>query len=265
MLCAVHLAAQIPNGGFEDWTSGNPDYWLTNNAPGFAVPLTQETPSHSGTYAIRGEVVNSPGGAIAPLLAANDSFGNGFPITQAHGSLSFYYKLNTTNTAMIVSIGISDTGGVPIGAGGLVLDGTVSSFTSITIPIYYINTDNAAHAYITVMLADTQSGTPNVGDYFVMDDVTFTGFVGVPMSIASRARVYPNPASETVTVAVEGGGTGDALLLLYDIDGRFLRSMAAEVPGKFEWQLPVADLPQGIYNVLVLGETQDWQTRLIRQ
>ncbi len=29
--------AQIPNAGFEQWTAGEPDGWITSNAPGVAA------------------------------------------------------------------------------------------------------------------------------------------------------------------------------------------------------------------------------------
>jgi len=49
----LELCAQVPNGGFENWTSGNPDSWLVNNVVGFGVPVTQVTPSYSGSYALK--------------------------------------------------------------------------------------------------------------------------------------------------------------------------------------------------------------------
>jgi hypothetical protein len=79
LLFATPLVAQIPNAGFENWTSGNPDDWLTNNVPTLVAPVTQETPSYSGTYALRGEVLTFAGSPYAPVLASTDMSANGFP------------------------------------------------------------------------------------------------------------------------------------------------------------------------------------------
>src|SRR5262245_33366186 len=82
-------AQNVPNGGFEAWTAGEPDSWLTSNIPTFATPVTQETPPYAGTFAVRGTVVTSIAGPVPPLVASTDLSGNGFPISQAYGTFSF--------------------------------------------------------------------------------------------------------------------------------------------------------------------------------
>ena len=54
---SLTVSAQIPNAGFENWTGGNPDGWISNNVPGFIETITQSNNAHSGSYAVRGEVV----------------------------------------------------------------------------------------------------------------------------------------------------------------------------------------------------------------
>ena len=50
--------AQIPNPGFETWSGvvGNetPAGWITDNIPGFAVPITKTATAHSGSLALQG-------------------------------------------------------------------------------------------------------------------------------------------------------------------------------------------------------------------
>lgn len=43
LLLALGGQAQVPNGGFEDWTAGNPNGWLTPNVPGF-LPQSPNLP-----------------------------------------------------------------------------------------------------------------------------------------------------------------------------------------------------------------------------
>jgi hypothetical protein len=54
--------AQIPNPGFETWSgvvgTETPTGWVTDNIPGFAVPITKTTAAHSGSFALKGDVVN---------------------------------------------------------------------------------------------------------------------------------------------------------------------------------------------------------------
>jgi hypothetical protein len=50
-------AQVIPNGGFENWTNGNPDNWRTNNAPSVYLPITQSSTAYSGSYSAMGTII----------------------------------------------------------------------------------------------------------------------------------------------------------------------------------------------------------------
>src|ERR1035437_107968 len=48
------LAQNVPNGGFESWTSGVPDNWYADNIPTIAVPVTQSSVAHTGSSSVMG-------------------------------------------------------------------------------------------------------------------------------------------------------------------------------------------------------------------
>src|SRR5437870_13827956 len=55
VLAAFSLRAQVPNGGFEQWTNLEPDEWVTNSCPFCRPPfdtyvVKQDSDSYSGTY-----------------------------------------------------------------------------------------------------------------------------------------------------------------------------------------------------------------------
>ncbi|MFZ7122478.1 MAG: hypothetical protein ACO1HA_01995, partial [Bacteroidota bacterium] len=111
------LFAQIPNAGFETWTSGNPDSWLSNNVPGTYTPVTQSADVHSGTSAARGEIVDFFGSAVPPLLYVANG-GGGFPVTQDYTSLIGWYKGNVLNNDIIqITIAAYDASNNPVGGG----------------------------------------------------------------------------------------------------------------------------------------------------
>jgi len=90
LFCATILSAQtVPNGGFEDWSGGEPVDWTTNNVPGIPV-LTQTQPGHSGSYAIRGRGIEFQRENFGPNLISGLN-GFGIPVTTDYHRLSFFF------------------------------------------------------------------------------------------------------------------------------------------------------------------------------
>jgi Secretion system C-terminal sorting domain len=70
-LSIIKLFGQIPNSGFENWTTGNPDGWTTTNPNLFVSNVNMVTTSHSGAIACEGIVVYGVNGI--PNIDATDS------------------------------------------------------------------------------------------------------------------------------------------------------------------------------------------------
>ena len=90
-ICTMFLGAQtVPNSGFEAWTDGEPDEWTTNNLE-ISTTISQSDDSNSGTYAVRGQVVERGGDNLGPLLVSgyNDL---GIPVSEKYDQCSFYYN-----------------------------------------------------------------------------------------------------------------------------------------------------------------------------
>src|SRR5687767_367321 len=82
--------AQVPNGGFENWTDCTPDFWATSSACGVFEPVTKNTLAHSGSFAARGEVLSLFGQIVAPLLQSGEDAA-GVPISQRYASVDGFY------------------------------------------------------------------------------------------------------------------------------------------------------------------------------
>ena len=114
---ALTAHAQIPNPGFENWTSGNPDGWGTSNAfPAGMINVTQTTDCHSGSYAVRGDVINFFGTPMGPAIQSGPG-GKGFPVSEQYHSLELYYKFTPIGgDKFSVNVGLKKAG-VPIAQG----------------------------------------------------------------------------------------------------------------------------------------------------
>ncbi len=209
LVSAILVMAQnpIPNAGFENWTNGQPDGWITSNSPGLVSPITQSSNSHSGSSAFRGETVNFFGVPYVPTAYAGNEIGGvfGFPISQRYGSLGGYYQFTPagTNVAVItvVTYSIQGTDTVGMGAGSVVLGGTGSGYAPFSFPIEYVpGISGPDLAAISVTIGDTTTnGQINVGSVLYLDDLQFGAVTGInenkaPVAVSPELdQNYPNP------------------------------------------------------------------------
>src|SRR6266496_2194755 len=230
LLCCIAFsfiqAQNVPNGGFETWASGNPASWLTNNIPTVATTITQTTPSHGGTWAAKGIGVTTSSGDLAPFLASTDMSGNGFAVTQAYSTLSFYYKTNLTGSnALAVLVSMTDASSNGVGVGVMIYTGNVSSFTLATVPIYYSGSNPVECTIEFTIFDTTSSGNPTVGNYFIVDDLSLSGLASVQENASAMniANVYPNPANHSASVQYNLSSKSEVRIQVLNTQGKIVR------------------------------------------
>jgi hypothetical protein len=96
-------------------------------------------------------------------------------------------------------------------------------------------------------------------------DLSFTqspaNAVGTENIEAPSIKMYPNPSSGTTTIALESGHNGWELKLS-DLSGKIL--LAERIPsGAEQWRLELDRLPVGSYQLLLVGDRERHQMRLI--
>lgn len=98
-------------------------------------------------------------------------------------------------------------------------------------------------------------------------------FQGAPSAVeeivpkADAATVFPNPASEYATINLDNSVTGIAQLLLYDVKGRMVKNISAEMrkANRYEWMFPVSDIETGLYHARITCGDKQWQTKIVKQ
>ena len=119
---ALPLQAQIQNGSFENWSSGEPVGWFTNNIPQLsAYPVAQSSFSHSGSSSLKGEVVEVDAGGqqfpYAPNLASGDENNNYFPFHSTPDVIKGLYNFQPVGGDGLQASVVIGTGSTALGSG----------------------------------------------------------------------------------------------------------------------------------------------------
>ena len=248
--------AQIPNGDFENWTNGNPDNWITDNALGIATPITQSTDKHGGSYAARGEVLSIAGNPFPGYLYNYGESGRGFPIGQRYSQLDGYYKLTTTGTDKFL-VWVYFWSGEQVIAGNYGWFNAASSYTKFSVPLIYFTNDTPDSATIWITASqDTSQGnaTASIGTVFFVDDLSFSGTAtGVednsqPLSFKLNQN-YPNPFNPTTTISYSIPRSSFVTLKVYDILGNEVAALVNgdKAAGNYRIEFNGSKLASGVY------------------
>lgn len=266
LLFAPGVSAQVVNGGFENWTGGNPDGWNTLNFPGYYVPITQSTSSHSGSYAMQGSVVTYLDVAVPPLPS------NRSPVSQRYAYLTGYYRFTPAG---------ADTFGVAVTmltqmtpmAGGIFMTGaTVSSYTQFSVPLTYGSDQVPDSCLIQIFIAN--EGAVHVGSTFLVDDLSLSGTAnsveterGIPAKYDLHQN-YPNPFNPSTTISYDLPLRSHVSLAIFNTLGQQLVQLVNEEmeTGHHEVNFNAAGLSSGVYFYRLLarplggGQARDYET-----
>jgi hypothetical protein len=250
--------AQIPNSGFESWTTGNPDNWVTSNVAPLFVTVTQSSTAHSGSSAARGTVVLFYTTGMAPVLQSGPG-GTGFRCTSRPTSIDGYYQFHSVggdrfgvNTALYKG-GIA---GTVIGNAASANATEVTSWTKFSVPFSYASSDNPDTCIIQIQIVGPVTGTDfHVGSYFLLDDLALAGVTGVEGSPATTSKTTaflesaPNPFAKTTTVAFTLAQRSSVMLQVFDTQGRMVATLL-EGPmdaGQHQASWDASQQPSGLY------------------
>ncbi|MDR3667423.1 MAG: T9SS type A sorting domain-containing protein [Ignavibacteriaceae bacterium] len=263
------FAQNVPNGGFESWTSGNPDNWFADNIASIATPVTQSTTAHSGSYSAKGAVINTIGGLIGPGLLSGPG-GGGFAITQRFKTVTGYYQLNPVQGDNLILNFILFKSGSPIGTGEAIITAAATSWTQFSIDFIYITSDIPDNCILQFAIAGPTSGSDyHLGTYFLLDDVNLTGTatsvndkIVIPAQF-SLEQNYPNPFNPSTKIQYNIPQNSFVSLKIYNALGMEVATpINGVIPaGTHEVEFDASNLNSGVYFYTLKAGDHFVQTR----
>jgi len=246
-LCSLtFLNAQIPNAGFESWTNGEPDNWLTTNSSPDYIPFTQSNDAHEGVSAIQGTVVSLQGFSVPIALTSATGDNGGFTINFRPDALHGWYKFTSVGGDVLIITTAFGKNGSAIGGESFLTDVSKSSYSEFVLNTFWVTGDVPDTAYIVFQITNTTSGFPHAGSSFIIDDLSWGTATDVsdekqtPTEF-SLAQNYPNPFNPSTKIRYSipnvGSGLAQTVLKVYDILGNEVATIVNE------------EKPAGIYEL----------------
>jgi hypothetical protein len=261
------LAQNVPNGGFENWTAGAPDNWATSNAPPVIANVTRSSTAHSGSYSIRGDVVNL-GGTAYPAIIQSGPEGTGFAISQRYATVSGYYQL-TSVSGDVFGVNCILYNGADAIASAPALFNAASSWTQFSVNFAYLGSGTPDNAILQFLTATT-SGTLHVGSYFLLDDLNLSGTA--PTSVNDKNTIpakfsldqnYPNPFNPSTKIQYNLPENSFVSLKVYNAIGQEVAALVNGVvpAGTHEVLFDASPLNSGVYFYTLKSGNNFVQTR----
>jgi hypothetical protein len=261
--------AQIPNPGFENWSSPsgasyrNPTGWGTTNdvvVPSYNAPanVTKDTINkHSGLASAKlyseNYIVSFAGAMVTGTIAESDpEFTGGFPYNSRPGELTGYYEYTPAVGGDTLLMGVilfkwdtinkkRDT----IALGTYISGDSVPAWQEFGLQLTYLSGANPDSAFILFFTSIGQFGLKNYGSTLWIDDVSFTGTAGTnDIKSSDVVNVFPNPAQSVIYINAVPGQFQTAII--YDITGRLVKTES--VIGN---EVDVNDLANGNYIMML--------------
>ena len=277
----IKTNAQIPNSGFEDWTTvGNcmkPNGWYTTNdfsdTTGSYFGITRSAdhyPTSVGNYSIR--IQNKPSllpdfaglGVAMPGEDMSAGDNPSFPIVGHPTSLNGYYKFLPENgDTMRIYIQLYNNG-VSVFSVRLEDSVTVSDWQPFTINFPVYTNADSARIFLASFNADAFNAHGNSVLY--VDNLSFDTLIATSVSELDRVktsyRLYPNPASDIVTLNIDNTNNADLILNIYNVIGKLVSS---ETLRQNQRQINIGYLSNGIYMVVIKSKEWSENQKLIIQ
>jgi hypothetical protein len=271
------LLAQIPNSGFEDWSSfGNgmtiDDWWCSNDSidPGSTYfPITRSSdhfPASVGNYSMRLECNPAFPTWTGYGLAWAGGYQGGerpsFPVPGHPNTLCGYYKYFPQNgDKMNIRWILYKNGGV-VTAGELLSGVSVSEWTAFEIPLVdntYVFADSAR-----ITITPFNWNGPMLGNSVLyVDNLSFDYLITSITEYSVKSSgidVFPNAVSTEINVSVEMNGYYK--LKIFDASGKTLFITYEVIPAdENAITIPVSALKAGLYLLVLQDEAGNISAR----
>ncbi|MFA6058713.1 MAG: T9SS type A sorting domain-containing protein [Taibaiella sp.] len=288
IVAALSVSAQIPNSGFETWTTvgsySEPDSWGTLNAMTTSMSVyTAEkgTPGSPGTSYLKLTSKTVTGMGVMPGITATGQINmstmnvtGGFAYTTRPANLTGswqYMAMSGTDQGFIAvyltkwnsSTMMRDTVASTIKP----LAGMEMSWATFSIPLTY----NKSFAPDSALIIMSSSGvTPANGSYLWVDNLAFSG--AGPTAIAStestigNVTVYPNPTKDKINISYSIKEDGNYTVQIVDLLGKVVSTQTVHaIQGNNRLTIDIPTLAAGTYSLNLSNGTQSAAQKFVIQ
>lgn len=281
--------AQIPNGGFEDWTNTSgydvPTGWDNTNVMTSRMSVytcNKGTPGNPGASHIQLMSKTTTGITVVPGIAVcgvldttNFHARSGFAYTSRPTYLTgmwIYMPFGSDHGHILVLLSRWNTALNKRDTIAIVdyqLPGMCMDWAPFSLPLAYQSA--AAPDSATIVLAASSSFPVN-GSFLQIDNLAFSDSVAtVPSGIANASAnsalflVYPNPATNGSTIVSYNSVTGnDVQVLISDINGATVATLNyAAFVGTNKLPINVTGMAKGIYTIKVIDGQNNYRQKLV--
>jgi hypothetical protein len=261
------LNAQIPNNGFENWTTvgsyQNPDGWGTMNnstAASGIFTATVGTPGNPGSSYLKLTTqkinnINVNGIAVSGKLdSITKTPLSGFAFDQRPQSLtgSWQHMIFGTSQGSIYAVLTKWNNGTSskdtVAVASQTLSGMAMSWANFSINFAY---QSGEYPDTCIIILKASGNNPSQDDYLWVDNLSFSGSVAAVDENASQIfdlEIFPNPVSEIINIRIGNNIDSNSVLSIYNVLGELVYSEILK-PGLH--QINVYDLEKGIYIINV--------------
>jgi len=246
------LLAQVPNAGFESWTGSSPDNWM----PSYPTAISKSTDAHSGSAAVKGEVISLFGVLMPPQVICGTPGGQGFTVTNRPKTFTMWYKHNSVQGDVFFVNVVLYNGSNAVGGAAGIFNAT-SAYTKISIDFTYMEGGAVPdNAYIQLgITADQGSSAIHQGSYFIADDVAFEGTatdVKTDKTIPSKFELkqnHPNPFNPSTLIEYSVAEKSSVRLSVYNITGQKVADLVNQTQeaGNYTVTFNAKDMTTGVY------------------
>lgn len=277
MFTIVISKAQIPNSGFENWSTkngySNPVDWDNfNDMTSQMSIITCEkglNPNSSSYLKLTSKTV--PGFGVIPGLAVCGAFdlntmspSSGFAYTKRPTSLSGICRHNEANGFVEIRLTKWDQNSntrIIISNSIYPFSGKTSGWTKFSIPMNYINSTSPDSCIILISASDD---SPTNGDYLYLDDLNFNEVTAVDdENFNSNITVYPNPATDFIQPSILSQLNDSSNFQIMDINGRIIQT-SVQLSNQIN-KIDVSTLTPGLYLIKVIALDKQYYGSFIKR
>jgi len=221
------------NLGFETWASGSPTGWTTLNLLGLQSAIQYTTSPGTGTSSLELTTVSCTACPTYGLPTKCGLAQQFVPYVGQPTSMSFQYKS---------AVAVGDTGIMLVnlskataatGQAGMFFTGTVSTWTTVTVPFNYSNA--VASDSINILITSSDSGVVNgagighpvIGSKVYVDAIAITNPAGIQTIFTySDYVMFPNPAMAELNFIIKDAKARK--VEVYNVNGVLVQSFMVE-------------------------------------